>query len=838
LTLGLAAARRFSLVGALLLLLTIAPVTPAVTGQSASPYTTLGHGWLSVNTNLRSASHISAWSIDQYLARNTALRGLGHAFKSAETKYDVNALYLLAHAMHETAFGTSYIAQRYRNLFGWNAFDRDPTGLATRFPTYAAGIDYVAAQISLQYLSPTGKFYGGAATLRGMHHYASDPQWAMLIARIANGIVLPTLATRDIAFREPEVGDASTGKPVVVTIATDQGTLPDGLEAAYRWVPVAVVEAGTPSGTVPPADPDFRPAKGAATDDQLRVTVTAPARPGRYRLELQLRDSDGTELTEYDVPEIPDAAVRVYGADAVSYAITATDTGLAITVTNEGTRTIPATVAVAGGASGAVPTTVPTILSAWLVGPDGTPGLIARAPLTANLKPGASWTADVAAPDAALLPGVLVVRVEVGGPGPRLGGSPPGVFRLAADGSAVRPDPSASADPSGSSDPTASALPSASVDPSATAAPSTPPDPFPSGSPVTPSPASPAPSAAPSTIPAAHAGAPVAATGTASPAATATDAEAAGDDPGADPTGLTVGELTPIDALTRVLLNPDWKPAPPPKPTGAKAAAAGTTKPGVVRLSYQPLISLLAPGTATIRVTNGGTAPLLTSLPIDLLAPAPSATPATETDAAAAEDPTALLQVTAIPAWGPATEPIVLSVPLLIDVEPGRSVDVGIALPAATAGQSSYLVVARTVGADGRVYPATLFWLRGAAPGAATQAPVTTPTLATTARASSAKTPATPSRSPVPTPTPSPTPAAPSGGSTEQAPVTAAAPTPSLPAIPVTPTPVPAPAVPPGPDRTPPAASTSHSPAPTANLVPTNLLSAISVPPPARPGPR
>ena len=54
-----------------------------------------------------------------------------------------------------------------------------------RFPTFAASVDYVAQQIAQQYLSQTGKFYGGAATLRGMHYYASDPHWAQAIVGIA-----------------------------------------------------------------------------------------------------------------------------------------------------------------------------------------------------------------------------------------------------------------------------------------------------------------------------------------------------------------------------------------------------------------------------------------------------------------------------------------------------------------------------------------------------------------------------------------------------------------------------------------------------------------------------
>src|SRR5207244_10501179 len=138
---------------------------------------------------------------------------------------------------HETAFGTSYIAQRFHNLFGWNAVDRNPIGMATRFSTYAVSIDFVSGQIADQYLSPWGRFYGGAPTLRGMHRYASDPLWAIDIAQIANGIVLSTLARQGVQFGEPVLDTTSTGQTATITVPTTAGTLPDGLRAAYRFVP-------------------------------------------------------------------------------------------------------------------------------------------------------------------------------------------------------------------------------------------------------------------------------------------------------------------------------------------------------------------------------------------------------------------------------------------------------------------------------------------------------------------------------------------------------------------------------------------------------------------------
>ena len=344
---------------------------------------------------------------------------------------------MLAHAMHETGFGTSCISRRFHNLFGWNAADRNPTGLATRFRTYSASIDYVAIQISERYLTPGGQLYGGRPTLRGMRYYATDPLWGPLISHIANGIVLSTLSGRNITFEKPLMGDASTGQPVEVTITASAGELPDGLPAAYRFVPVAVVEAGSPGDTVPPLDPVFRSSEGTSLDNRLEIIVEAPERPGRYRLEVELRDSDGTTLTEYDVPEIPAAGIRVYGSDAVSFELQQDPAGLAVVVTNAGRRVIPMVGTIPAGSAlptdgSTGPAPPPTTLTAWLVGADGTPSLLSTIPLDRDIQPGDTWTARLPAPEKASLPAVLLLRLDVGGEPGRLGGAPPGVFVVAA----------------------------------------------------------------------------------------------------------------------------------------------------------------------------------------------------------------------------------------------------------------------------------------------------------------------------------------------------------------------------------------------------------------------
>lgn len=145
-----------------------------------------------VDTNLTLPSGETAASLDQFL-NGSALAGLGASFMQAEATYHVSARYFVAHAILESGWGTSAIAQYKYNLFGFGADDANPYGDAMTFTSFNACIQYVAQFIATNYLSPTGRFYHGP-TLRGMNvDYASDPNWAEKIASIADTI--PPLAT-------------------------------------------------------------------------------------------------------------------------------------------------------------------------------------------------------------------------------------------------------------------------------------------------------------------------------------------------------------------------------------------------------------------------------------------------------------------------------------------------------------------------------------------------------------------------------------------------------------------------------------------------------------------
>ena len=143
-----------------------------------------------VDTNLRTPSPITAAFIDAYVSTRGrgGLSGIGAAVIAAQAKYGINATYIVAHAAHETGWGTARIAREKNNLFGWRAFDASPYDSATGFPTKGHCIDFVMGRVDALYLNPEGRYFAGA-TLRGMGvRYATDPQWAEKIAKIAQGI--------------------------------------------------------------------------------------------------------------------------------------------------------------------------------------------------------------------------------------------------------------------------------------------------------------------------------------------------------------------------------------------------------------------------------------------------------------------------------------------------------------------------------------------------------------------------------------------------------------------------------------------------------------------------
>ena len=161
----------------------------ATTVNAGMPHSRRYHvnGPITLDTNLRSRSGVSAWAIDEYLKARTPLPPLGAAFLAAERKHKVNARFLLAAALHESGWGRSAISRVKHNLFGLNAYDRDPLRYASTHRSYAASVKATAKFIAASYLTPGGRWWGGQPTLRSMQQYwSSSGRWGEAVSRIAS----------------------------------------------------------------------------------------------------------------------------------------------------------------------------------------------------------------------------------------------------------------------------------------------------------------------------------------------------------------------------------------------------------------------------------------------------------------------------------------------------------------------------------------------------------------------------------------------------------------------------------------------------------------------------
>lgn len=95
------------------------------------------------------------------------------AFAKAEAKYGINSVFILAHAIIESAWGSSYYATARNNLFGFNAIDSNPDN-ASSYSSQGAAIDYYASFLKKYYLTQGAAYYAGATPHGVFVHYSSS----------------------------------------------------------------------------------------------------------------------------------------------------------------------------------------------------------------------------------------------------------------------------------------------------------------------------------------------------------------------------------------------------------------------------------------------------------------------------------------------------------------------------------------------------------------------------------------------------------------------------------------------------------------------------------------
>ncbi|PIC64446.1 benzene 1,2-dioxygenase [Sporosarcina sp. P13] len=126
--------------------------------------------------------------IARYKAAKTKskLIGLGSYAKKMEELHNVNAMFILATAIHESDFGMSANAQNKNNIFGIRVFDSSPEkGEFYQNPTKSVDA-FITRYINLNYANPFGAYANGAApgnkAVGFNMRYASDPYWGSKIA--------------------------------------------------------------------------------------------------------------------------------------------------------------------------------------------------------------------------------------------------------------------------------------------------------------------------------------------------------------------------------------------------------------------------------------------------------------------------------------------------------------------------------------------------------------------------------------------------------------------------------------------------------------------------------
>jgi SH3 type 3 domain protein len=151
-------------------------------------------GKLSKNMSLNKPSGLSLEQFKKVLSgnskdKNGVFEQNYKYFYYIEKQYNVNGIFVAAVGIHESAWGTSSISLRKKNLFGYGAYDRNPSDNAYSFDSYSEGIDLIARVFAKYYLNPkgtkiynnevaTGSHYNGP-TLTGVNtDYATDKNWA------------------------------------------------------------------------------------------------------------------------------------------------------------------------------------------------------------------------------------------------------------------------------------------------------------------------------------------------------------------------------------------------------------------------------------------------------------------------------------------------------------------------------------------------------------------------------------------------------------------------------------------------------------------------------------
>lgn len=169
------------------------------------------------------------------------------AVVDAENTYDLNALFILAHADVESAHGTSDYAVLRNNLFGFNAVSSEPD-LASSYSSQAVSVHDYADFLSTHYLKQGEEYWGGAATPHGIFVYYSSSHDAEAEEVVG---IMNTLSRSVTTMPAPNLTEApasATGETYSVQPGDNMSTIAKAHNLSLSQLEQMNPQAGHPAG--------------------------------------------------------------------------------------------------------------------------------------------------------------------------------------------------------------------------------------------------------------------------------------------------------------------------------------------------------------------------------------------------------------------------------------------------------------------------------------------------------------------------------------------------------------------------------------------------------------
>lgn len=175
----------------------------------------------------KTLDNVTAEDLNAVLKGKGTLDGMGQTFIDAANKYNVNVVYLVYHALHESNSGTSNLAsgnikineKNTYNFFGIHAYDSDPDKLGSQYAydngwftpkdALEGGIKFIAEN----YIHSTNPMYSDKKTLYTMkwnpshpasYQYATDVEWAYTISKLMYNSFKQILDKSNITYEIPK----------------------------------------------------------------------------------------------------------------------------------------------------------------------------------------------------------------------------------------------------------------------------------------------------------------------------------------------------------------------------------------------------------------------------------------------------------------------------------------------------------------------------------------------------------------------------------------------------------------------------------------------------------